>query len=119
MVGGEEGVSTLQHACLAARPAGRQPRPPSANTTAPAWDRERGVADWRTLQSRTRHSSSCTGTLQTAANEQTVPLSSSHQITEGFSAMTFHRKPLFYASRLADNEEEVMMKRFSSWPRCG
>lgn len=47
MVGGEEGVSTLQHARLAARPAGRQPRPPSANTTAPAWDRERGVAGWR------------------------------------------------------------------------
>lgn len=78
MVGGEEGVSTLQHARLAAGPAGRQPGPPSANTTAPARHRERGVAGWRTPPSRTRHSSFCTGTLQTAAKRGKPYLSHPH-----------------------------------------
>lgn len=43
MAGGEEGVSPVQHACLAARPAGWWPRAPSANTAASARHRERGV----------------------------------------------------------------------------
>lgn len=44
MAGGEEGVSPVQHARLAARPAGWWPRARSANTAASAWHRERGVA---------------------------------------------------------------------------
>lgn len=45
MVGGEESVPAVQHAGLAARPAGRQHGSPCADTAASARDRESGVAD--------------------------------------------------------------------------
>lgn len=46
MVGGEESVPTVQHARLAARPAGWRHRPPCTNTAASARHREPGVADF-------------------------------------------------------------------------
>lgn len=45
VAGGEEGVSAVQHARLAAGPAGGQHGRPWAHTAAPPGDRERGVAD--------------------------------------------------------------------------
>lgn len=109
-------MSAVQHARLAARPAGRQPRPPSASTAAAAWNRERGVADCRAPLSRTphppppcRHSSSCTGTLQTAAGEEahlSLVFTLDHKMD--FSDTTLNRKektnkPHFHVSHLADN----------------
>lgn len=55
MVGGEESVPTVQHARLAARPAGRQHGSPCANTAAFAWHREPGVADSSPLTLQYRH----------------------------------------------------------------
>lgn len=45
MVGGEESLPAVQHARLAARPAGRQHGPPRANTAASTRHREPGVEE--------------------------------------------------------------------------
>lgn len=53
MVGSEESVPAVQHARLAARPAGRQHRRTSADTAASARHREPGVAEAKPLVQHT------------------------------------------------------------------
>lgn len=54
VVGGEESVPAVQHARLAACPAGRHHRAPSARPAAPARRREPGVADAEPLSASTQ-----------------------------------------------------------------
>lgn len=60
MVGGEESVPAVQHACLAARPAGWQHRSSRARWAAFARHREPSVAESRPLSAyTTKHMSKC------------------------------------------------------------
>lgn len=54
MVGGEESVSAVQHACSTAGPTGQQHRCHRADTAASARHREPGVADVKKKQNKYR-----------------------------------------------------------------
>lgn len=107
VVGGEKSVSAVQHACLAACPAGWQHGSFCANTAASAWDRECGVAGlnpllhYTTVTNPIMHPLNCTGTLWFGSadrpcrkwsycadahkNYVSVPLLSLHRFTKRIS----------------------------------